>query len=316
METWHFYIFNLFFSLKNVLPSRLTFQVPSALRSARRQQVCAWALTDTSLPHFTPAEDVKQRCCFWETRDAEGALTDCCTAGRGCIHPAGIEQAAIYAHAHRHNAERRGENTRDEDDGMQQDFLLYFPSISPSHLLLPSTPHLSASYRSLMITVWSSGFNPRLEDKYSCHAAVKPDLNLDYIDDDDDGTCFSVSYCWWYMNTIHVWDWVRVHVICCLFSCLVIAPALLMLTFFEFQIIFHIPFKQGQAGNTAKLSQRALKGEINKMWSYYLRGKGRGRHCHSWKEQQAYVWVLHMNPQLQLESKKALTGWVHKQKKI
>lgn len=37
-----------------------------------------------------------------------------------------------------------------------------------------------------MITVWSSGSNPRLEEKYSCHDAVTPDSKDDDIDEDDE----------------------------------------------------------------------------------------------------------------------------------
>lgn len=107
-----------------------------------------------------------------------------------------------------------------------------------------------------MITLWSSGFNPRLEDKYSCHDAVMPDSNDDDIDDDDEKSLFMVS-CWrWHTNAADFW--IDIHKIYCLSSCFTTAVPSLMITLSKDEDRCSRPTRLLQS-LCVKLWQRALK---------------------------------------------------------
>lgn len=109
-----------------------------------------------------------------------------------------------------------------------------------------------------MITLWSSGFNPRLEDKYSCHDAVMPDSNDDDIDDDDEKSLFMVS-CWrWHTNAADFW--IDIHKIYCLSSCFTTAVPSLMITLSKNEDRCSRPTRLLQS-LCVKLWQRTLKVE-------------------------------------------------------
>lgn len=143
--------------------------------------------------------------------------------------------------------------------------LLFESSLAP----FTSSLAIRLCYHSLLITAWSSGSNPRLEGKYSSHAAVMPDSN-----DDIDETMKNVFFFfflpwWWKLITIDFWG--DIHKTHCLLSGLITALVLLMLTF---ETMFHITWRRS-LGKCLQTSARIFKKWTSadltqhRSWVYY-----------------------------------------------